>query len=214
VRASSTFEVICVRLTSAREQVVILNVYRPGSEKPSAQFFDELTAVLETLVINACSVVIAGDFNVRFQLAADPDTRRLSDVLSSFGMVQHVSGSTHRCGNTLDLIMTFADCQLDAVTVDPARTVSDHALVVCRLTATNTTPTTAERLVRGWRRVDRSEIRHLLTASRLCQPVPDDADVEQLFASYDAVLRDILDRWFLRYASGQTNSADSNTSHP
>jgi len=77
--------------------------------------------------------------------------------------------------------MTFADCQLDAVTVDPAGIVSDHALVVCRLTATNTTPTTAERLVRGWRRADRSEIPHLLTASHLCQPVPDDADVEQLF---------------------------------
>jgi len=46
--------------------------FRPGSEKPSAQFFDELTAVLETLVINACPVVVGGDFNVRFQLAADP----------------------------------------------------------------------------------------------------------------------------------------------
>ena len=66
VPASSTFEAICVRLTSAREQVVILNIYRPGSEKPSAQFFDELTAVLETLVINSGPVVIGGDFNVQF----------------------------------------------------------------------------------------------------------------------------------------------------
>ena len=59
----------------------------------------------------------------------------LSDVLSSFDMVQHVGGATHRCGNTLDLVMTFADYQLDAVTVDPPGIVSDHALVVCRLTA-------------------------------------------------------------------------------
>ena len=67
-----------------------------------------VTAVLETLVINACPVVIGGDFNVRFQLATDPDSRRLSGVLSSFDTVQHVSGSTRRCGNTLDLVMTFA----------------------------------------------------------------------------------------------------------
>ena len=33
VPASSMFEAIYVRLTSAREQVVILNIYRPGSEK-------------------------------------------------------------------------------------------------------------------------------------------------------------------------------------
>jgi len=45
-------------------------------------------------------------------------------------------------------VVTFADCQLNAVTVDPVGIVSDHALVVCRLI---TTPTTAERLVRGWR---------------------------------------------------------------
>jgi len=67
------FEASCVRLTSARDQIVVLNVYRSGSEKLSAQFYDELTAV---------------------------------DVLSSFDMVQHVCGATHRCGNTLDLVMT------------------------------------------------------------------------------------------------------------
>jgi len=66
-------------------------------------------------------------------------------------MVQQVNGSTHRCGNTLNLVITFADCQLNAVTVDPLGIVSDHALVVCRLTTINTAPTTAERLVRGWR---------------------------------------------------------------
>ena len=58
-------------------------------------------------------------------MAADPDSRRLSDVLSSIDVVQHVCGATHRCGNTLDLVMTFADYQLDAVTVDPPGIVSD-----------------------------------------------------------------------------------------
>ena len=54
--------------------------------------------------------------------------------------------------------------------------------------------TKAERLVRGWQRADRSQIRYLITASRLCQPVLDDADIEELFASHDAVLRDIADK--------------------
>jgi len=58
---------------------------------------------------SACPVVVGGDFNVRYQLATDPDSRRLRDVLSSFDIVQHVCGATHRCGNILDLVMTFAD---------------------------------------------------------------------------------------------------------
>ena len=65
-----------------------------------------------------------GDFNVRFQLAADPDSRRLSDVLSSFNMVQHVSGSTHRCGNTLDLVMTLVGAA-PAYLADDRRLLSD-----------------------------------------------------------------------------------------
>ena len=59
-----TLEVICVRLTTSSGPVIIMNVYRPGSEKPSASFFDELASVLETLVTYSCPVVVGGDFNV------------------------------------------------------------------------------------------------------------------------------------------------------
>ena len=126
------------------------------------------------MIIYSCPVVIGGDFNVRFQIADDPECRRLRDVLSSFDMVQHVSGATHRCGNTLELFITFAGCESDAVDVDPVGIILDHALVVSRLPVTVSSPTTAERLVRGWRRVDRNEIRRLLEVSPLCQPVSDD----------------------------------------
>ena len=56
-------------------------------------------------------------------------------------------------GVSLDLVMTFADCQLDVVT----GIVSDHALMVCCLTATNTTP-------KGTLIIDHNEIRRLLRA--------------------------------------------------
>ena len=61
-----TFESVCVHLTSPTGPIVILNAYRPGSEKrPSPLLYDELSTVLETLVVYACSVVIGGDFNVQ-----------------------------------------------------------------------------------------------------------------------------------------------------
>ena len=99
----------------------------------------------------SCPIVVGGDFNVRFQIADDPDSRRLRDVLSSFDMVQNVSGATHRCGNTLDLVITFAGCQLDAVDVDPAGIISDHALVVSRLPATVSSPSTPTTVGRATR---------------------------------------------------------------
>jgi len=194
VPVSSTFEAVCAKLTTATGSIVILNLYRPGSSKPAALFFEELSAVLETLVVLSCPVVIGGDFNIPMQNTDDPHTRRLGDLLTSFDMVQHVRGATHRCGNTLDLVMTFTDRQLDSVNVDPAGAISDHSLVVCSLPIAVDPPPVAERIVRGWRRVNRDKLRRMLEDSPLCRPVPADADVDQLFATYDAVLRDVADQ--------------------
>ena len=183
-----------MRLTTSSGPVVIMNVYRPGSERPSSLFFEELTEVLETLVVHCCPVVIGGDFNVHVQDANDPDTRRLSSLLSSFDMVQHVHSPTHRCGNTLDLVMTFADRAPDDVTVQPPGVISDHALVTCQLPVAVDPPPLTERLVRGWRRVDREKLRRTLEASQLCDAVPAGADMGQLFTTYNMVLHDIADQ--------------------
>ena len=64
-------------------------------------------------------------------------------------MVQHSRGPTHRCGNTLDLVLTFADRVPDAVNVDPFGVVSDHALVTCHLPLRRDSPSLTECLVRG-----------------------------------------------------------------
>ena len=79
-----TMEVICVRLITVSGPIIVMNVYRPGSEKPSALFFDELASVLETLVSCSCPVVVGGDFNVRSQDPSDVDACRLDTVLASF----------------------------------------------------------------------------------------------------------------------------------
>jgi len=89
--------------------------------------------------------------------------------------------------------MTFTDHALDEVIVDPFGIFSDHALVTCQLLEKVGQATTAERLARGWRRVDRIVLGHILEDSLLCQPVPEDADIDDLFATYDDVLRRAAD---------------------
>jgi len=109
--------------------IIIMNIYRPGSEKPSSLFFEELTNVLETLVVYSCPVMVGGDFNLRAQGDNDPDTRRFVNLLSSFDMVQHVHGPTYLRGNTLDLVATFTDGVPDDITVLPPGAISDHSLI-------------------------------------------------------------------------------------
>jgi len=192
--ACRSLEVICVRLITTNGPVVIMNIYRPGSEKPSSLFFEELTSLLEMMVVYSCPVVVGGDFNLQVQDENDPATRRFASLLSSFDMVQHVHDPPHLCRNTLDLVVTFSDRVPDDVTVLPPGAISDHSLVTCHLPIGADSPPLTERLVRGWRRVDRDALRRALADSQLCSTVPADMDVDQLFDTYDTVLHGIANQ--------------------
>lgn len=189
-----TMELIAARLTTSRDSVIVVNVYRPGSERPSALFFEELSMVLETVVLNACSVVVGGDLNVHVQDDGDVNARRFNELIASFDMMQHVRGPTHRAGHTLDVVLTFSACQPQAVTVAPAGILSDHSLVTCRLLETVHASTSVERFVRGWRKVDRVKLRRLLENSDLCRPANANHGVDQLFDTYESVLRSLADQ--------------------
>ena len=145
----STMEIIAVKLTTSDGPVIIVNIYRPGSDRPTALFFEELAAVLETFVLNPCPVVVGGDLNVHVQDDTDVYGRRFNDLIASFDMTQHVRGPTHRAGHTLDLVLTFSALRLQSVSVEPAGAISDHALVTCRLPVVDHSSTVIERIVRG-----------------------------------------------------------------
>ena len=74
------------------------------------------SALAELLV--SCPVVVGGDINIHVH-----DARRLHKLLESFEMIQHVNVATYDRGATLDLVMTFAGCPLDDVSVDRLATM-------------------------------------------------------------------------------------------
>jgi len=87
--------------------------------------------MLELLVTYSCPVVVGSNFNIHVEDSDDSDARRLHELLTTFDMCQHVNSPTHRCGGTLDLLMTFSDRPPRQVSVDPAGILSDHSLVIC-----------------------------------------------------------------------------------
>ena len=64
---------------------------------------------------------------IPMQDVSDAGTRRLTELLGSFDLVQHVNGPTHRHGNTLDLVITPPHFVPAGVDVEPAGMLSDHA---------------------------------------------------------------------------------------
>ena len=73
----------------------------------SPQALFSLTAdYLETLILSSEPSVTTGDFNVHVDDSNDPDATKLSDLLDSLGLCQHVTQSTHELGYTIDFIIT------------------------------------------------------------------------------------------------------------
>jgi len=123
----TTFEFLCGFATTASCHFILLGVYRPGSQPPSATFFDDLSAVFDELAVYQCPVLICGDFNVHVDVDNDTHAVHLADLLQCYGFVQHVMQSTHKDGHTLDLVITRKETTVCDLHVGGL--ISDHAPV-------------------------------------------------------------------------------------
>ena len=80
-------------------RVVVLNTH----PVTTSTFFTDFAVYLENLILSSEPLVITGDFNVHVD---DRDATKLSDLLDSMGLCQHVTQSTHELGYTIDFIIT------------------------------------------------------------------------------------------------------------
>ena len=136
-------------------------------------------------------LLICGDFNIYMDVPSDADTIRLKDLLNSMGLVQHVKRPTHIHGHILDLIITRqAD---DVVVGEPIleRYFSDHAAVICKLSAVKPLLTIKPAEYRKLKSIDLTKLKEDIRNSQLQQNPPN--DLYMLLDCYNTTLRSLLD---------------------
>ena len=74
-------------------------------------------------------VVIVGDFNIHVDDTTDTGASKLCELLSMYGLLQHVRSTTHLHGHTLDLLITRDDLMVNVLPIDPPL-LFDHSFVV------------------------------------------------------------------------------------
>ena len=96
-------------------------------------FMDEFATCLESIILLPEPLIVTGDSNIHVNDTNDPNACEFLDLLVSMGLNQHVKGSTHEGGHTLDLVITreHDDVIKSAPVID--RFMSDHAAVLCPL---------------------------------------------------------------------------------
>ena len=190
----ATFELLAVRVATGSSAVIVLVVYRPGSQTITAQFFAELADALDRVVAFTDPVVVTGDFNVRLDRADDPAAQQMTDLLATYGFVCRVSEPTHGRGGLLDVVATRSDLPAPSVDVVDCG-LSDHHLLRWTTQLTRPPPVYTTVTSRPWRRLDAAELRAAIKSSRLCRPDEwSDMDVEGLAQLYDGEITRLLDQ--------------------
>jgi len=124
-----TFEVLPLFISHNAFAVVVVAVYRPGSQPVTNEFFDEFTDVLERCSLYARCVVV-GDINLHLDDTRSAHAIKFRSILNDFGMVDRVCQPTHKDGHQLDVFISRHDHPVSTLRVDPPQMLSDHSLIV------------------------------------------------------------------------------------
>ena len=71
-------------------------------------------------------LIILGDFNIHVNDESDENAGNFRDIIVALGLEQHVHFSTHKAGNTLDLVMTELGSKLEVTKCSPGPFWLDH----------------------------------------------------------------------------------------
>ena len=102
VKSYTSFQYQCM-IFNVKPKLLIISIYRL-QEIPFAQFLVDLEDLMSNHFSNSYSFILVGDFNTHFEKTELRDNILLSDLMSSFGLSQLVTGPTHKAGHTLDLV--------------------------------------------------------------------------------------------------------------
>ena len=117
--------------------VTLVGIYHPPYNETTkctdAMFLDDLAEFLEEVLTSYSNIIIAGDFNLHIDDIANPDAQVFLDLLTAFGLQNHVDFPTHKSEHTLDLILSECISCLSIKDSIPIQYLSDHTSIVSHL---------------------------------------------------------------------------------
>ena len=101
-------------------------IYRPpGGSKPD--FLDQFDSFIDRITKdNRRNLIVLGDFNIHVQDKKKSSIRDFHEIIKNFGLKQHVRGSTHELGGTLDLVLSYSNESLVSNLTVRRFYLSDH----------------------------------------------------------------------------------------
>ena len=117
--------------------ITVVGLYHPPysdtNKCTDAMFLDDLAEFLEEVLTSYSNIIITGDFNLHVDDKENPDAQVFVDLLTAFGLQNHIDFPTHKSKHTLDLIISECISHLEFKDSSPGQYLLDHTSVVSHL---------------------------------------------------------------------------------
>ena len=192
--AVTTFECLCVRITSLGSTCAVALIYRSGSQNVSQTFFKEFSKLLEYMSTLAVPMFITGDINLPLIKPDHPNSVQFYDLLSSYGLLQHVTQPTHDGGGLLDIVLSRDDVPNLQVKISDVG-LSDHCLLTWAASLGRPNPVYKTTVRRRWKDFNADLFRTTLSQSKLCDSefISTQLDPDDMTNLYNETITEILD---------------------
>ena len=121
----------------SKTAITLVGLYHPPyndtNKCTDAMFLDDLAEFLEEVLTAYSNIIIAGDFNLHVDGKDNPDAQVFMDLLTAFGLQNHIDFPTHKSKHTLDLIISECISHLVVKDSSPGQYLSDHTSVISPL---------------------------------------------------------------------------------
>ena len=191
----ASFEVIeCLSQASPPLRVSV--VYRPPTHgNDFISFMHDFAEYLDHSVLLRGHLVITGDFNIHLDDAASRECIEFTELLQSFGLVQHVQQPTHKAGHLLDLVITKEDYDMRPSVVVFDQCLSDHYTLSCTLQVRPPAGGTARPIeYRNLKRVNIDAFRDDIITAFSVDLSAGDSNVDHCLHAYNDKLNSLIDK--------------------
>lgn len=139
-------------------------------------------------------LLIVGDFNIHVDDTDKAVVRKFIEHITAVNLQQHVSGPTHRCGHTLDLVLSRKNEDIVQEVYVSQDMISDHATIMCDIILRPDILTRSVKHIRKLKSLDMDKFADsltcLVTSAAGCEK---DVSVDTLAALYQNGIKNILD---------------------
>ena len=191
----TTMEIMEFMLIVNSVKACFIIIYHPSSSKVKqysmTSFYKEFCELLAHYALTTEELIICGDFNFHVNDLSDDEATKFTNILDSFNLKQHITGATHRSGNTLDLLITGYKTILTGYKIDFQ--MSDHNVILCDLDIKKKSPCATKTVT--FRKLKSINIESLKRdIENMVSKDCDFSNINSLITDYNANLQNVLDK--------------------